>query len=481
MRLEDMKNDIPETPEFIHAMIQKEVYKQMKETKVVDIQTRRIKKWTGTSVAVAAAVCMLATSMVAYAGVKLYQMFTEKQGSYNIITGINTDDSMGTIDLPEIIHGIDITAGYVPEGMEWIDEVHLQYPEQKWIGGFNFSWVLLDEDDLGKVIEDKSVIESENRKFGDYNGVYLKYHDLFQDGSINQKIYLLCPDVYRMITIYIGDNVAKEDAIKVAENLVITENDTIIETDLLDTWSEQISPEEETEIETMLTSVAADRLSVYQIGDKFEVTAHSIDEAGNWEDNKISVCVDDVIIEDSLEIIGQDRIPEEWMNAVGTDGKIVNNTRAFIKSGNGIDTVDEIVKTESIKQKLVFTTLTYTNETDEDINHMLYSGSLMLLDSIEGMYRICDSVKVSGLDYDRVSEDSVARIAEMTYYNVTEEFGNGGNYIPSLKASESIQVNMAWIVNEDALEKMYLNLSGDFGTYEFTESMLEVGVVDICQ
>lgn len=481
MRLEDMKNDIPETPEFIHAMIQKEVYKQMKDTKVVDIQTRRIRKWTGTSVAVAAAVCMLATSMVAYAGVKLYQMFTEKQGSYNVITGINTDDSMGTIDLPEIIHGIDITAGYVPEGMEWIDEVHLQYPQQKWIGGFNFSWVLLDEDDLGKVIEDKSVIESENRKFGDYNGVYLKYHDLVQDGSINQKIYLLCPDVYRMITIYIGDNVTKEDAIKVAENLVITENDTIIETDLLYTWSEQISPEEETEIEEMLTSIAADRLSVYQIGDKFEVTAHSIDEAGNWEDNKISVCVDDVIIEDSLEIIGQDRIPEEWMNAVGTDGKLVNNTRSFIKSGNGIDTVDEIVKTESIKQKLIFTTLTYTNETDKDINHILYSGSLMLLDSIEGMYRICDSVVVSGLDYDRVSEDSVARIAEMTYYNVTEEFGNGGNYIPSLKAGESIQVNMAWIVNEDALEKMYLNLSGDFGTYEFTESMLEVGVVDICQ
>ena len=90
-------------------------------------------------------------------------------------------------------------------------------------------------------------------------------------------------------------------------------------------------------------------------------------------------------------------------------------------------------------------------------------------------------MEVSGLDYDRVSEDSVARIAEMTYYNVTEEFGYGGNYIPSLKAGESIQVNMAWIVNEDVLEKMYLNLSGDFGTYEFTESMLDVGVVDICQ
>ena len=29
MRLENMKNDIPETPDFIHKMIQSEVAKQM--------------------------------------------------------------------------------------------------------------------------------------------------------------------------------------------------------------------------------------------------------------------------------------------------------------------------------------------------------------------------------------------------------------------------------------------------------------------
>ena len=51
MRLEDMKKDIPETPEFIHTMIQSEVKKQLQDTKVVNIQTRRVKKWTGARVA----------------------------------------------------------------------------------------------------------------------------------------------------------------------------------------------------------------------------------------------------------------------------------------------------------------------------------------------------------------------------------------------------------------------------------------------
>ena len=43
MRLEDMKNNIPETPEFIHLMIQDEVKKQLQDTKVINIRTGKKK------------------------------------------------------------------------------------------------------------------------------------------------------------------------------------------------------------------------------------------------------------------------------------------------------------------------------------------------------------------------------------------------------------------------------------------------------
>ena len=48
-------------------------------------------------------------------------------------------------------------------------------------------------------------------------------------------------------------------------------------------------------------------------------------------------------------------------------------------------------------------------------------------------------------------------------------------------AGESIQVNMAWIVNENDLNNMYLNLNGDGAAYEFSDSMLKTGLVDIYQ
>ena len=87
MRLEDMKSDIPETPDFIHKMIQNEVAKQIQDTKVMNLQRR--KTWTIPKIAAVAAACTLAVSTAAYAGVNLYHWFLEKQGAYGVAVKID--------------------------------------------------------------------------------------------------------------------------------------------------------------------------------------------------------------------------------------------------------------------------------------------------------------------------------------------------------------------------------------------------------
>ena len=74
MRFEDMKNNIPETPDFIHEMIKNEVDRQLQETKIIAIPKKR-KRWNKARVAAAAIVCVLATTTAAYAGVKMYRLF----------------------------------------------------------------------------------------------------------------------------------------------------------------------------------------------------------------------------------------------------------------------------------------------------------------------------------------------------------------------------------------------------------------------
>lgn len=480
MRLEDMKNNIPETPEFIYLMIQDEVKKQLQDTKVINIPTGRKKKWTGKKVAVAVAAGTLAASTIVYAGTNLYHMFIEKQGKYSVSIGLETNDKNGKINLPTEIHDINISAGYIPEGMEWIDEFHLQYPEHTNNGGFSFSSVLLDNDDMGKVIQDKNVVDYEKRTFGDYEGVYLKYNKLWEE-SYDQRIYLFCPDIYRVITIYIGSDVLKEDAVKVAENLEITESETMIETADLYTWSELVSPEEISTDEA-LTSIEDDKLPMHQIGNEFTISGTGEDSNGNYiDDSKISVCVDSVQIADDLELLDKNRVPEKLLDEVGADGKLKDNTLSYIKSGDGVDSVDEIVKTEDVKQKLVYATVTYTNRSDKEIAHMLYIGSLMLLNHENGIYEIYAPGEQSGDGFDRVIWNGGAKTPEMQYYSVSEDYGNGRNYISSLKPDESVQVDMAWIVNENDLDHMYLNLNGDGAAYEFSDATLKMGLVDISQ
>lgn len=476
MRLEDIKKDMPKTPEFIHQMICEEVNKQLQNDSGTAILQRKRKKYKWSSMRVAAAVvaALLGVSTIAYAGSGLYRMYLEKQGRYRVDTGISVDSDYA---LPEKIHDIKIETAYIPEGMEWVDEHRLAYPETPNLGGFSFSSVLLDSDDFGKILTDTGVVESEERTFGSRTGVYLQYQDLEQDGSFNQRIYLLCPEEYRIVILYIGDDVQKEDAMKVAENLSISETDAVMETKDLYTWSNFIEPE--TEWSESVTEIPQKDLQIFEVGDTLKITGTGENEAGEYLSfDDISVAVDSVQVADDLSLLNENLIPEEWKEAIGEDGKLVQNTLSYIRSGDGVETLDEVVKTESVQQKLVYVTVTYQNNTDTAINHMLYIGSLMRLKQENGQYQIYSH---SGEEYDYIRGNSVASAMGMTYFSQKEAYGNGGNYISSLKPGERVQVAMAWIVNENDLGNIYLNLCGSGGSLEFSEDVLRTGLVDIRQ
>ena len=475
MRLEDIKKDMPKTPEFIHQMICEEVNKQLQNDSGTAILQKKRKKYKWSSMRVAAVVAaLLGVSTIAYAGSGLYRMYLEKQGRYRVDTGISADSDYA---LPEKIHDIKIETAYIPEGMEWVDEHRLAYPETPNLGGFSFSSVLLDSDDFGKILTDTGVVESEERTFGSRTGVYLQYQDLEQDGSFNQRIYLLCPEEYRVVILYIGDDVQKEDAIKVAENLSISETDAVMETKDLYTWSNFIEPE--TEWSESVTEIPQKDLQIFEVGDTLNITGTGEDEAGEYLSfDDISVTADSVQVADDLSLLDENLIPEEWKEAIGEDRKLVQNTLSYIRSGDGVETLDEVVKTESVRQKLVYVTVTYQNNTDTAINHMLYIGSLMRLKQENGKYQIYSH---SGDGYDYIRGDSVASAMEITYFSQKEAYGNGGNYISSLKPGERVQVAMAWIVNESDLGNIYLNLCGSGGSLEFSEDVLRTGLVDIRQ
>lgn len=413
-----------------------------------------------------------------YAGTKMYNLYLEHKAQYSVATGISGDDCAKKIKLPKEIHDIEITAGYIPEGMEWMNKNRLRYADTPYQGGISISSVLMDKDDLGKTWIDKGVIESEELDFGDHDAVYVKYLDLKQDKSFDSKIYLLCPEEYRVFTIYFGDDVTKEDAVKFVENMFITEKDEMIETKGLLTWSDLVNPV--TKNFKVENEIAEDKITITNIGNSMPIETIYENATGNTDMAEgISVCVDDVQIFDDLSIFGDNSIPEEWKDAVSDDGKLKPNNLSYVKAGDGETTLDKVVNEASVNQKLVYVNVTYTNNTDSELKYILYLGYLVTMKHENSAYRIYAPAEEPGAGYDYYMGDGVARIAEMTYSSAHEDYGNGGNYIASLQPGESTQIAMAWIVNENDLGNMYLSLNPDSGAYEFSDSMLKAGMVYI--
>ena len=477
MRLDELKNDFPDIPDFVHDMIQEEVEKQVNSSNITPMQRRSKFNRSISRAAAAAVVCIIATSTVAYAGTKLYHMYLEKQGNYGTLTTIKSDENSEDVKLPEEIHEISVTSNYIPEGMEWtVGRYKLGYKDALDKAGITIDTVLMDKKSLDKSLLDRNVIESENHVFGSYDGIYLKYNTINGENSFDQRIYLLCPEEYRVLTLYIGNTISKEEAYKFAENLVITEEDEMIKTADMTTWSDII---DSTVYADKIALVTNGQLPVRQIGEAFNLDSYAEDNNGNnITTDKVTACVDKVQIADNLQLLDSDKIPKVWKTAVDANGKLVQNHLSYIKKGDGVNNLDSVVREENMDQKLLFVTVTYTNTSEEELNHMLYLGTLIALSKQDdGTYTIYMPGTEAGEDYDYYTSDSVAQTAEMTYCSVQDDYGEGKNYIPSIKPGESVQVNMAWIVNEKDIKNLYLNLNGTGGCYEITENMCHTGVV----
>lgn len=186
-------------------------------------------------------------------------------------------------------------------------------------------------------------------------------------------------------------------------------------------------------------------------------------------------------IADDLSLLDQDSLAENnrWLGDIDENGKLKKNILQFVKTGDRVNTVDEIIKTEEVGQKLVYVTLEYTNTVGQNLNHIFFRTDFCSICETPEGYEIFDRARQEEGEWDTVIGTGVAR-GEMDYMDV-QGAGQMKNYIPALAPGETVEVHTAAIVNEDELDKLYLNLDGSGAVQEFTQEALEIGYVDIRQ
>ena len=202
-------------------------------------------------------------------------------------------------------------------------------------------------------------------------------------------------------------------------------------------------------------------------------------EGNQTAESKMSLSVDSVQVSDDFSLLNEAYIPDEWKDRLDENGKLKDNEATYIKCGDGVDTLDEVVRTENFPAKLVYAALTVTNHSDQDLENIHYYIKMSLLDQTDDGYQEKDYMNQSGEDYDYVQWDGGLNIdGGMQYYDSQSDIGK--NYISSLAAGESTEVNVAWIVNEEDLGRMYLEVSG-YGASLNSPNADPVQLVDVRQ
>ncbi len=468
MGFERLKYDFPKMPDEIRTMIEEEVARQVK----IEKPQFQARKATGRMLVASLAAVMLCGATV-FAGVGLYRMQQQKTGEHGV--NVNIESSQEGTTKPAEIPNVKMEAGYLPEGMVETEAGKYSFSDAKWKGGVSISFYRMDTGDDAFEVKHEDVVSSEEFMAGGYQGIYLEYPNLYPDEiTFNQRIYVAYTDVHYVMEMYVASDVSKEEALKIAENIKLTPTDStddklVIASDW-SSYQESADKEEDGESCETITSVAkAEFKNSHAVGDSFLVN-----------EDGLSAKVSEVQFLDDISLLESAYIDEELKNEVDGNKKFRPATIQYVKGGD-TDTLSQEITSKEVAQKLVYATVEYTNTSEEDMTDVLIFGSLPRIREVDGQMQMVAEEQPKAEDqWDRVINHGLSSLREMIYYDV-----RGGerenNYLKNIQPGETKVVHMAWVVTEEELSDLYISLDTFGGGYEFSESSLKIGYVDIRQ
>lgn len=454
-------------------MIRTEVEKQLKS----EPAGRKSKRMMRRTLAASLAAVMLCGATV-FAGVSIYRMQLQKTGEYGVRVEIEKGEEAAenTGETPVVIPNVRLETGWLPEGMVQTEPGKYSFEDALYQGGVSMAFFRMDTGDDQFNIQHGDVLTSEEFTADGYQGVYLEYPNLYENEiHFNQRIYVAYTDVHYVMEMYAASDVSKEEALKIAENVKLIPTEDAAGEDIVvaQNWSDYQKAsdplQEEEGIETV-TSVAAEKMAnTHKPGDSFLLN-----------DQGLTVKVADVQISDDLSLLDPSLIDQDLKDETDAAGKLRPATIQYVKEGNA-DALSEEVSSRKVPQKLIYATVEYTNTGSEELTDVLFFGSLARIREAGGQVQIVPEETPSGSEeWDRAINHGLSYIQEMIYYDVHGGERNN-NYIASLKPGETVTVHMAFLATEEELPTLYLNLNPSGGSYEFSDSSLEIGYVDIRQ
>lgn len=482
MRLDNIREEFPRMPEEMRKMIEYEVARQVKIEHMEKGEKRRSRISRKKFVVIGIAAAMM-TGLTAAAGAGIYQLYSEKEGKYAAKTGVIAS---GTAE--DTIPEVDIQVNYVPEGMYECKELcgkgkyHYENEEIPHTGGITLVMHVMDSEGDLEGRTELNVVEQKELDVNGHEAIYFKKQMLNGNTGYGRIMYIMYPEVQHILQMYVGDTVPEEEMIKMAESIELIPTGDVRSEEEIYTWNDDVAQQEETEIpELKYTASREEMKNLHTIGEIIPMCVQAETMEGDYiESENIQIEVTNVQVSDDLSLLEKtEYIDERWKNALDSEGNLEKDLVQYVKSGDGIHTLDEVIETEEKAQKLIYITLKYTNTGDEQLKNIHFFHSLLAIDEWEEGYAYYDWIaQQKAENWDQIVNTSVTSLGEMYYYDI-HGGERGNNYIPSIAPGETVTLHIANIVHEEHLPYLYLDLTGS--GHELSVQGLEKGFVDIRQ
>lgn len=520
MRLEDMREEFPKMPESMRQMIEQEVAEQVKresrsenngwkepaEQKIqqqekIVFYGRKKKKGMAHRMLIASMVAALALATTVCAGV-VYQMHNQKVGKYGVKTQIEGPQTVAesTEDREnKAAVYVRLETSYLPKGMVQSEEGKYSFEDNYMQGGVSMTVYKLTPEETIADIENTGIAVSEETNIGGRPAVYMETAPAESDSAENsstegtanenttgaKKIYMIYAEHNYLLEMFIFPDVTKEEAFQIAEGVSITPTEETSGENVMQvcSWNDMENEagkgEPETdESETLMTFPKEKMKNIHLIGGEI-----SLDQNGIEATPGLTAIVSDVTISDNISSLSENMLEDDTKAAFDTDGNLLPMKVEYLKSGDGINTVDEVVETKEIPMKIVSVTVDYKNNGKTALSNVMFNGGIALLAEYgENMQfdAYMNEKPGTGDIWDCVNEESIG-FSQEVYLSDVHGGERHNNYINTINPGETVTVRMAFKVPEEKLNEMYFTLSNYGGSHFYDETSLQLGYVDIRQ
>lgn len=415
------------------------------------------KKSKKITVLLVAAVITAVSCVSVYAGVKIYNMYTEKQGKYAETMVLQKDDGTLSLDKkagvkrPEYVK---LDFKYLPKDLEVLEGTNnskYYFKDTYAMGGMSLILYDVSASDTIKA-NNTDVIDSELTTINGSDVLYLqkKLYYEYSDSTpgFDKYFYMYFKDYDCMLFGMIGTDISKDELYKILEGATLSEG-TKDNYFICDKWTVGDSSDDELKRKegdssdddiikannNEVPSYSENLDNFYTIGDSIPVT----------EDSSITMTVNSVDISDDMSMMPQS-FREKYLDK---SGKLKPLEVKCYGGGDGVNSLSEVQEIKKFDLKYVYETATFKNNTDKDRNDF---GIYHYLVRKNGQYPV---EQIDNLEnkYENVSYDTNNdyNLTEWIYDDFSRENTNNPNYI-NIPANGEVTIHLGYFVLADAIE-----------------------------